>query len=70
LWIDRGEKHLAYYSLVNQKWEIIKQGTLNLPFLDKDWNPRCIKVERKSFERDDKNQIIFDEKWQEKIKIE
>ncbi|MCF7917609.1 type V CRISPR-associated protein Cas12a/Cpf1 [Candidatus Gracilibacteria bacterium] len=31
--IDRGEKHLAYYSLVNQKGEIVDQGTLNMPFL-------------------------------------
>lgn len=29
LGIDRGEKHLAYYSLVNQKGEIIKQGSFN-----------------------------------------
>lgn len=29
LGIDRGEKHLAYYSLVNQKGEILEQGSFN-----------------------------------------
>jgi CRISPR-associated protein Cpf1 len=28
--IDRGERHLLYYSLINQKGEILKQHTLNL----------------------------------------
>lgn len=70
LWIDRGEKHLAYYSLVNQNWEILKQWSFNLPFIDKDKKYRSIEVERKSFERDNKNQIIFDENWKEKVKIE
>ncbi len=27
--IDRGEKHLAYYSVINQKGEIIEEGSLN-----------------------------------------
>lgn len=27
--IDRGEKHLIYYSIINTKGEILKQGTLN-----------------------------------------
>jgi RuvC nuclease domain/Alpha helical recognition lobe domain/CRISPR-associated endonuclease Cpf1 PI domain/Nuclease domain/CRISPR-associated endonuclease Cpf1 REC2 domain len=27
--IDRGEKHLLYYSVINQKGEIIEQGSLN-----------------------------------------
>ncbi len=27
--IDRGEKHLLYYSVINQKEEILEQGTLN-----------------------------------------
>jgi hypothetical protein len=30
LGIDRGEKHLAYYSLINQKGEILKQGSFNI----------------------------------------
>jgi len=29
LGIDRGEKHLAYYALVNQKGEILSQGSFN-----------------------------------------
>lgn len=32
LGIDRGEKNLAYYSLINNKGEILKQGTLNVEF--------------------------------------
>ncbi len=31
--IDRGERHLAYYSLINQKGEIEEQASLNIPFL-------------------------------------
>lgn len=30
LGIDRGEKHLAYYSLINQDGNILKQGSFNL----------------------------------------
>lgn len=29
LGVDRGERHLLYYSLINQKGEILKQGSLN-----------------------------------------
>lgn len=47
LGIDRGENHLAYYSLINSKGEIINQGTLNLPFTDKDGKPRVIKVQKR-----------------------
>jgi|GEM_PF-216916 len=46
LGIDRGEKHLAYYSLVNQNGGIMKQGTLNLPFIDKNGNLRSLKREK------------------------
>lgn len=46
LGIDRGEKHLAYYSLINQKGEIKKQDTLNMPFIDKDKKPRSIKKDK------------------------
>ncbi|NJK71812.1 MAG: hypothetical protein HC932_06310 [Thermales bacterium] len=38
LGIDRGEKHLAYYCLVNSKGEIISQGSLNLPLSIKTEN--------------------------------
>jgi len=70
LGIDRGEKHLAYYSLVNQKGEILEQGTLNLPFLDKNGKSRSIKVEKKSFEKDSNGGIIKDKDGNDKIKIE
>jgi hypothetical protein len=62
LGIDRGEKHLAYYSLVNQKGEIVAQDTLNLPFLDKDGRPRSIKAE-KYFEEDKKD----NKEWKPRI---
>lgn len=44
LGIDRGEKHLAYYSLVDSDGRLIEQGTLNIPFLDKDGNRRTVRV--------------------------
>jgi hypothetical protein len=46
LGIDRGEKHLAYYSLINQEGEILDQGTLNIPFIDKDGKPRNVKAKK------------------------
>jgi hypothetical protein len=36
--IDRGEKHLAYYSVINQKGEIIETGSLNNPFGKVDYH--------------------------------
>lgn len=42
--VDRGEKNLAYYTVINNKGEILDQGDLNLPFVDKDNKPRSIKV--------------------------
>jgi len=59
LGIDRGEKHLAYYSLVNQNGEIVDQGTLNLPFVDKDGKPRSITKEKFSYNKKT-------EKWEAK----
>lgn len=29
IWVDRWEKHLAYYSVINQKWDTIESDTLN-----------------------------------------
>ena len=46
LGIDRGEKHLAYYSLIDQNEIIKKQGTLNLAFTDKEGKLRSIKKEK------------------------
>ena len=44
--IDRGEKHLLYYSIIDQKENIIKQGSLNqideVPYHEKlDTKRRC-----------------------------
>ncbi len=54
LGIDRGEKHLAYYSLVDQKGNIVIdqngksiQGTLNIPFLDSNGNQRLVKATKR-----------------------
>jgi len=47
LGIDRGEKHLAYYSLVDKNGKLLEQKTLNMPFVDKDGKPRAVKVMRK-----------------------
>ncbi|MDP4010074.1 MAG: type V CRISPR-associated protein Cas12a/Cpf1 [Candidatus Shapirobacteria bacterium] len=38
--IDRGEKHLAYYSVINQKGEIVEQGSLNKDLLGKDYGEK------------------------------
>jgi hypothetical protein len=57
LGIDRGEKHLAYYSLVNQKGDIVDQGTLNLPFLDTNGNPRTVKSEKRTLSDDDTEKV-------------
>lgn len=56
LWIDRWEKHLAYYSLVNLKWDIVKnkdwkyiQGSLNKI----NWQDYNAKLEELSKNRDE-----------------
>lgn len=39
IWIDRWEKHLAYFSVINQKWEILESWSLNYIYQkDKNWN--------------------------------
>jgi len=38
LGIDRGEKHLAYYSLINLKGEILEQGSFNVINGQNYWN--------------------------------
>lgn len=52
LGIDRGEKHLAYYSLIDINGNILEQGSLNLPFLDKDGNQRTIKAEKRTIDQE------------------
>lgn len=54
LGIDRGEKHLAYYSLIDKEGKIKEQGTLNMPFVDKDGGQRIIKAEKKILDNDGK----------------
>lgn len=46
LGIDRGERHLAYYTLINQKREIIKQGSFNNPQGTKDYHDLLDKREK------------------------
>lgn len=57
LGIDRGEKHLAYYSLVDKNGMIKEQGTLNIPFLDQNGNSRTVKAEKRTLDKDGKEQI-------------
>jgi CRISPR-associated protein Cpf1 len=54
LGLDRGEKHLLYYCLINQKGEILKQGSLNLNFVDQDGQPKKIVTVKKKIGADDK----------------
>lgn len=51
LGIDRGEKHLAYYSLSDRSGRIVEQGTLNVPFKDKDGNARTIVAEKRVIDK-------------------
>lgn len=46
LGIDRGERHLAYYSLINQQGDIIDQGSLNNPQGKKDYHELLDKREK------------------------
>ncbi len=64
LGIDRGEKHLAYYSLVDKNGVIMQdeqgkpiEGTLNMPFVDTDGNPRTITVNKKSMDKNGEEKI-------------
>lgn len=61
LGIDRGEKHLAYYSLVDADGVIHDQGTLNMPFVDKGGKPRLVLAEKKSVDKDGKEQTELKE---------
>jgi len=51
LGIDRGEKHLAYYSLVDGHGKITDSGTLNMPFMDKDGNPRMVEAIKRKLDK-------------------
>ena len=38
IWIDRWEKHLAYFSVINQKWEILESWSFNkIENYNKNW---------------------------------
>lgn len=49
LWIDRWEKHLAYYSLVDQNWKLLKQWSFN----EINWQDYNAKLEKLSKNRDE-----------------
>lgn len=57
--VDRGEKHLAYYSVINQKQEILDSGTLNIvENFDNNGN-KIYSNEKKIVEvRNNKNEIV------------
>ena len=63
LGLDRGEKHLAYYSLVDKNGKLVKQGTLNLSFVDKDGKPRSVKAEKRTIGDDGKEIVEVVECW-------
>ena len=45
--VDRGERHLAYYTLINQKGEILKQDSFNkMKYHYKDNSGNTVKVEK------------------------
>jgi hypothetical protein len=52
LGIDRGEKHLAYYAVVDRNGNLLEQSTLNMPFKDKDGKSRKVIANRKSLDDD------------------
>ncbi len=65
IWVDRWEKHLAYFSVINQKSEILESWSLNyIENFDKDWNP-ISKLEKKIVEVKDNEGNIVDYKLQE-----
>ncbi|PIU14814.1 hypothetical protein COT20_02415 [bacterium (Candidatus Gribaldobacteria) CG08_land_8_20_14_0_20_39_15] len=63
LGIDRGEKHLAYYSLVDKNGKLIKQKTLNLAFIDKDGKPRAVEAEKRTIGEGGKEKVDVVECW-------
>ena len=63
LGIDRGEKHLAYFSLINQNGKLLDQKTLNMPFVDRDGRPRAVRAEKRTMEADGKAKIEIVECW-------
>lgn len=69
IWVDRGEKHLAYFSVINQKSEILESGTLNhIENFDSDGNA-ILESEKKLVEKRDEEgnviEYILEETWKE-----
>ena len=54
--IDRGEKHLAYYFIVDKNGKGLKEGTLNISFVDSTGNQRIVQTEKRFF-KDGKEQV-------------
>lgn len=59
LWIDRWEKHLAYFSVIDQKWEILESGSFNYIY-NFDSNGNIIKMPEKEIKEIRKNWEIVD----------
>ncbi len=67
IWIDRWEKHLAYFSVINQKSEILESWTLNqIENFDTFWN-LIMRPEKKIVEKKDNEwnmiEYILQETW-------
>ena len=50
--IDRGERHLAYYTLLDQKGAILKQGSLNKVCVEGENGGRTVDYQKKLHERE------------------
>ena len=50
--IDRGERHLAYYTLLDQKGAILKQGSLNKVCVEGENGSRTVDYQQKLHERE------------------
>lgn len=59
LWIDRWEKHLAYFSVIDQKWEILESGSFNCIY-NFDSKGNIIKKQEKKIKEIRKNGEIVD----------
>ena len=53
IWVDRWEKHLAYYSVINQNWKIIESDSLNTVNGVNYWEKLQDTAERRKLARQD-----------------
>lgn len=59
LWIDRWERNLAYFSVINQKGELLESWSLNrLTSYDKEGNPILVDEKKIQEKRDDTGKIV------------